>query len=188
MTLGNFLALFTKNLAKILSYSSVAHAGYILLAFAAVQSKFAADGVLYISIAYIFMQSAAFLAVDSLKKYYNISNLEELSGFSQQNAKLAFFFTLQLFSLAGIPLLAGFLAKAVLFYAVVDAGLWWVALIALLNSALSVGYYAWIVKAMYFDTLKAKEIIFAPIHLAMFAQLLLSGGTVYFGIFAGSVF
>jgi len=188
MTLGNFLALFRKNLALMLSYSSIAHAGYLLLAFVALKSEFAQDGILYISIAYIFMQSAAFLVLDILKKHYGVSSIEELSGFASQDAILAFVFTLQLFSLAGIPLLAGFLGKAVVFYAVVDAGLWWVALIALLNSALSVGYYAWVVKAIYFDELSASKREFLAIKLPMSAQFILLGGTLFFGVFAGVVF
>ena len=188
MTLGNFLALFRENLAQMLSYSSIAHAGYLLLAFVAVQSEYAKDGILYMSIAYIFMQSAAFLVLDTLRKSYGVRTLKELRGFSGQNPLLAALFTIQLLSLAGIPLLAGFLGKAVLFYAVVDAGLWWVVLIALLNSALSVGYYAWVVKSIYFDKFEAKEVYFADVKLAMSAQFILVAGTIYFGIFAGVVF
>ena len=188
MTLGNFLALFRENLALMLSYSSIAHSGYFLLAFVAVKSEFAKDGILYISIAYIFMQSAVFLMLEILKKHYKISTLKGLSGFSSQNALLAFMFSLQLFSLAGIPLLAGFLGKAVLFYAVVDAGFWWVALIALLNSALSVGYYAWVIKGIYFDALNSKKVRLNNSKLFISAQIILALGTVYFGIFAGTVF
>ena len=188
MTLGNFLALFRENLAQMLSYSSIAHAGYIALAFVAVKSEYAKDGILYISIAYIFMQSAAFLVLDTLKKSYGVKTLKELSGFSKQNPLLAALFSIQLLSLAGIPLLAGFLGKAILFYAVVDAGLWWVVLIALLNSALSVGYYAWVIKSIYFDKFEAKEVHFAEVKLPLIAQLVLVSGTLFFGIFAGVVF
>ena len=188
MTLGNFLALKQKRLSKILSYSSIAHAGYILLAFAAISSTYATTGILYMSIAYIFMQSAAFLALGTLQKHYGIETLDELKGFSVQNPLLAFFFSVQLLSLAGIPLLAGFLAKAVVFYAGVDAGLWYVVLIALLNSALSVGYYAWIIKTIYFDAFKGKKSMYTQMILPTFAQVILFGGTIYFGIFAGTVF
>jgi NADH-quinone oxidoreductase subunit N len=93
--------------------------------------------------------------------------------------------------LAGIPLLAGFLAKVVVFYAVVDAGLWYVALIALLNSALSVGYYAWIVKHLYFDEEKSeimKKDTFESEKSSMISQTILLVGTLYFGIFASVVF
>jgi NADH-quinone oxidoreductase subunit N len=92
MTLGNFLALYTKNLAQMLSYSSIAHAGYILLAFLALKSEYADEGILYISIAYIFMQSAAFLVLDILRKTYKVQTHEELGGFFQQNRLLAFLF------------------------------------------------------------------------------------------------
>ena len=188
MTLGNFLALFRENLAQMLSYSSIAHAGYMILAFVAVQSEYAKDGILYMSIAYIFMQSAAFLVLDVLRKSYKIRSLKELSGFSKQSPVLAALFSVQLLSLAGIPLLAGFLGKAVLFYAVVDAGLWWVVLIALLNSALSVAYYAWVIKSIYFDELNTQKVYFANIRASVMAQIILVVGTIYFGIFAGLVF
>lgn len=79
------------------------------------------------------------------------------------------------------------MAKAVVFYAGVDAGVWYIVLIALLNSALSVGYYAWIVKAIYFDENKHKERV-VEIALTLMAQLILVGGTLYFGIFASVVF
>jgi len=187
MTLGNYLALFQKRIARILAYSSIAHAGYMLLAFAAVKSGYASTGLLYMAIAYIFMQSAVFLLLDILRKKYDIQTLEEIKGLAKHNKGLAFFFTAQLFSLAGIPLLAGFLGKAIVFYAGVDAGLWPIVLIALLNSALSVGYYAWIVKHLYFDevTVEQKRFDGKP---RMIAQTILLAGTVYFGIFAAVVF
>ncbi len=187
MTLGNFLALFQKRIARILAYSSIAHAGYMLLAFAAVKSGYASTGLLYMAIAYIFMQSAVFLLLDILRKKYNIQTLEEIKGLAKQNKGLAFFFTAQLFSLAGIPLLAGFLGKAIVFYAGVDAGLWPIVLIALLNSALSVGYYAWIVKHLYFDESAAVQQRYDD-KPRMLAQTILLAGTVYFGIFAAVVF
>lgn len=187
MTLGNFLALFEKKIAKILTYSSIAHAGYMLIAFVSVESSYAKSGILYMAIAYIFMQSAAFLMVDILRKKYHIMTLDGLQGFASKNTILAFFFTLQLFSLAGIPLLAGFLAKAVLFYAGVDAGLWYVVLIALLNSALSVGYYAWIIKSIYFDVPQGAKISPNGTALPIIAQLILAIGTLYFGIFATAI-
>ena len=191
MTLGNFLALFQKNISRILAYSSIAHAGYMLLAFVAVKSEYASTGILYMAIAYIFMQTAVFLALDTLRKKYNIQTLDDLKGLAKKERLLAFFFTVQLFSLAGIPLLAGFLAKVVVFYAVVDAGLWYVALIALLNSALSVGYYAWIVKHIYFDeadSSNSKKVTINSEKLLTISQTILLVGTIYFGIFASVVF
>jgi len=188
MTLGNFMALYQKKLARMLAYSSIAHAGYMLLAYAAVKSGYASTGLLYMAIAYIFMQTAVFLVLDTLRSRYGMQTLEDVKGLAKGNGVLAFFFALQLFSLAGIPLLAGFLGKAVVFYAVVDAGLWYIALIALLNSALSVGYYAWIVKHLYFDEADASTAFKAEEKLTVISQLILFAGTLYFGIFASLVF
>jgi len=187
MTLGNFMALFQKRIAKILAYSSIAQAGYMLLAFAAVQSSYASTGLLYMAIAYIFMQSAVFLLLDTLRKHYDIVTLDDIGGLAKSNKLLSFLFSVQLLSLAGIPLLAGFLGKVVVFYAGVDAGLWYVVLIALLNSALSVGYYAWIIKHMYFDEATNSKTLFSN-KMVLVAQFILLAGTLYFGLFASSVF
>ena len=157
------------------------------IAFAAVKSAYAATGLLYMAIAYIFMQSAVFLLLDILRKNYNIRTLDDIKGLAKHNRLLSLFFTVQLFSLAGIPLLTGFMGKAVVFYAGVDAELWWVVLIALLNSALSVGYYAWIVKHMYFDEASASAETYTN-RFPILAQIILLLGTVYFGIFASVIF
>jgi NADH-quinone oxidoreductase subunit N len=186
MTLGNFLALFQKDISKILAYSSIAHAGYMLIAFMAIESKYSQNGILYMSVAYIFMQTAAFLALDIMRKKYEIVTLDDIKGFSKQNLVLSFFFTIQLLSLAGIPLLAGFLSKAVVFYAGVDVGMWYIVLIALLNSALSVGYYAWIIKSIYFDKLESKQ-RYNERGLFILSQIILFLGTIYFGIYAQSI-
>ena len=187
MTLGNFMALFQKGLAKILAWSSVAHAGYMLLGFAAVASETAATGLLYMVIAYLFMQSAVFLTIDKWRQEGR-ETLEHIRGLGPSRPLMALFFTIQLFSLAGIPLLAGFMGKAVLFYAGVEAGLWWAVLVALLNSALSVAYYAWIVKHLWFDEPSGEENGLALKNTVAAAQLVLLAGTLWFGIFAGTVF
>ena len=188
MTLGNVLALFQKKIGKILSYSSIAHAGYMLLAFAAVQSSYASTGLLYIALAYIFMQTALFLLLDKLSNGASDMTLEDFKGLADKDKLSALFFTIQLFSLAGIPLLAGFISKAVLVYAVVDADMTIVALIALLNSALSVAYYAWIIKHIYFDEANRKNKIASVQKMPLIAQTVLLAGTLYFGVFAYSVF
>ncbi len=187
MTLGNILALYQKSIARILAYSSIAHAGYMLIPFAAVASTYAPTGLLYIAVAYIFMQSAVFLVLEILRKELEIKTLDDLKGLGQKNPLYALLFTVQLFSLAGIPLLAGFIAKAVAFYAGVDAGLWPLIMIALLNSALSVGYYAWIVKHIYFDEAQTKGVITGR-FTALLGQLILLGGTIYFGVIAADIF
>ena len=188
MTLGNFLALFQQRIGRIFAYSSIAHAGYMLMAVAAVRSSYAQTGVLYLAVAYLFMQTAVFLLLDRLGKGASDITLDELGGLASRAPLAAFLLTVQLFSLAGIPLLAGFLGKAVAVYAVVDAGWWPVALIALLNSALSVGYYAWIVKRLYFDPAPTQSRLVPLSAAPSTAQLLLLTGTLYFGIAASSLF
>ncbi|MFK5937809.1 MAG: proton-conducting transporter membrane subunit [Sulfurimonas sp.] len=188
MTLGNFLALFQKRVAKILAYSSIAHAGYMLLAFVAVKSSYASTGLLYIAIAYIFMQSALFMLIGNISKDSTKLSLEELKGLGKKDKIVALLFTLQLLSLAGVPLLAGFISKAVLVYAVVDVNLPIVALITLLNSALSVAYYAWIIKHIYFDETNADYTLKSLNAAPLLSQLVLLGGTLYFGIFAFQIF
>lgn len=188
MTLGNLLALYQKQITKILSYSSIAHAGYMMLAFVAVKSSYASTALLYIAIAYIFMQTALFMLIDKIANGSTTLFLDDLKGYVTQDKTASLIFTVQLFSLAGIPLLAGFLSKAILVYAVVDVDLPLVALLTLLNSALSVGYYAWIVKHIYFDT-STKESDLIPLRgMSLYSQIILITGTLYFGIFAYTVF
>ncbi|WP_456480767.1 NADH-quinone oxidoreductase subunit N [Nautilia sp.] len=189
MTLANFMALWQKRISKILAYSSIAHSGYALIPFAAAASVYSYTGVLYYAIAYIFMQTSVFLLLNDLRREAGVKYLEDIKGLGNKAPVHALFFTIQLFSLAGIPLLAGFLSKAVAFYAGVDAGLWPIVLIALLNSALAVAYYAWIVKHIYFD--KPVDGTVKKITISggsLIGQLILLIGTVYFGIVAVQVF
>jgi len=186
MTLANFMALFQKRISKILAYSSIAHSGYALIPFAAAASVYSYAGVLYYAIAYIFMQTSVFLILNDLRREAGIKYLKDLKGLGKRAPLHSLFFTIQIFSLAGIPLLAGFLAKAVAFYAGVDAGLWVVVLIAALNSALAVAYYTWIIKHIYLDESKDNT----PIKMSsgsLIGQLILLAGTLYFGIVAGDV-
>ena len=187
MTLANFLALFQKRISKILSYSSIAHSGYALIPFAAAASVYSYAGVLYYAVAYIFMQTSVFLILNDLRREGGVKFLEDIKGLGKKAPVHSLFFTIQLFSLAGIPLLAGFLSKAVAFYAGVDAGLWIIVLIAALNSALAVAYYAWIVKHIYFDKTESEATI-SMTPGSLMGQLILLAGTIYFGIYAAGIF
>jgi proton-translocating NADH-quinone oxidoreductase chain N len=151
MTIGNLLALAQQSVARILAYSSIAHAGYILVGFAAAASSLAITGIVYQAVAYILMKAGAFLIVTLLIYYYGIRTREELRGFGKINPFMALVFTILLLSLAGVPPTAGFIAKVYLFQAAVDAGMTWLAFIGLLNSAFAVAYYLWIIKEMYLE-------------------------------------
>ena len=186
MTLANFMALWQKRVSKILAYSSIAHSGYALIPFAAAASVYAYAGVLYYAIAYIFMQTSVFLILNDFRREAGVKYLKDLKGMGKRAPIHSLFFTIQLFSLAGIPLLAGFLAKAVAFYAGVDAGLWAVVLIAALNSALAVGYYVWIIKHLYMDEPQSEQTIQMSAG-SLIGQLILLAGTFYFGIVASGI-
>ncbi|HID79575.1 MAG TPA: NADH-quinone oxidoreductase subunit N [Aquifex aeolicus] len=151
MTIGNLLALAQQSVARILAYSSIAHAGYILVGFAAAVSGLAITGIVYQAVAYILMKAGAFLMVTLLIYYYGIKTREQLRGFGKINPFMALVFTILLLSLAGVPPTAGFIAKVYLFQAAVDAGMAWLAFIGLLNSAFAVAYYLWIIKEMYLE-------------------------------------
>ena len=183
MTIGNLLALAQQNVARILAYSSIAHAGYILVGFAAAASGLAVTGIVYQAVAYVLMKAGAFLIVTLLIYYYGIKTREELRGFGKVNPFMAFVFTILLLSLAGVPPTAGFIAKVYLFQAAVDANMTWLAFIGLLNSAFAVAYYLWIIKEMYLEdpkgAIKPKDTSFL---LPTMAIGLLAVLTVLFGI------
>ena len=187
ITLANFMALWQRRISKILAYSSIAHSGYALIPFAAAASSYAYAGILYYAIAYMLMQTSVFLLMNNLRKDMGVKYIEDIKGLGSRSPLYALFFTVQLFSLAGIPLLAGFLAKAVAFYAGIDAGLWPLVLVALLNSALAVGYYAWIVKHIYFDKAAEGAGRIAIPRGTLVGQSVLLAGTIYFGIVASQI-
>jgi len=189
MTLANFMALFQQKIAKILSLSSIAHAGYMLVPFAAVASIYSYTGLIYLGVAYVFMQTSVFLLLNDLRRVAHIKTLEDIKGLYKKSPLHALFFTVQLLSLAGVPISAGFMSKAVAFYAGVDAGLWPIVLIALLNSALAVAYYVWIIKHIYFDEpVSGTQAKITMTPGSLFGQLILLAGTIYFGIFAAPIF
>jgi NADH-quinone oxidoreductase subunit N len=182
MTIGNLLALAQKSLARILAYSSIAHAGYILVGFAAAASGLAVTGIVYQAAAYVLMKAGAFLIITLLIYYYGIHTREDIRGFGKVNPFMAFVFTVLLLSLAGIPPTAGFIAKVYLFQAAVDAGMAWLAFIGLLNSAFAVAYYLWIIKEMYLEEpsiTKAKNTDFIVPTIAIG---ILAGLTILFGV------
>lgn len=132
------------------------------------------------------MQTSVFLILNDFRREAGVKYLRDIKGMGKRAPIHSLFFTIQLFSLAGIPLLAGFLAKAVAFYSGVDAGLWGVVLIAALNSALAVGYYVWIIKHIYFDEAENNQKIEMSAG-SLISQLILLTGTLYFGIVASGI-
>jgi NADH-quinone oxidoreductase subunit N len=151
MTVGNLLALAQKRVSRILAYSSVAHAGYTLIAFAALAVPISVTGILYHSVAYVLMKTAAFLCFAVFLYLWGARTMDDYKGLGKREPLLAALFLIFLLSLAGVPPMAGFISKFFVFTAAVNAGMTWLALVGLLNSAFSVAYYIWIAKQMYLE-------------------------------------
>jgi proton-translocating NADH-quinone oxidoreductase chain N len=150
MTLGNVAALMQKSFTRMLAYSSIAQAGYILIGLAAPNSLGIA-GALFHVLNHGVMKTAAFVAAAAVYSQLSTTSLDSYSGLGKRMPITAFTLTISLFALAGVPPLSGFMSKLVLFTAAVDGQLWWLALAGVLNSAFSMAYYGWVVKRMYFD-------------------------------------
>jgi NADH:ubiquinone oxidoreductase subunit 2 (subunit N) len=150
MTLGNVAALMQKSFTRLLAYSSIAQAGYILIGLAAF-GPLGIAGALFHVLNHGVMKTAAFIAAAAVYSRLSTTNLDSFAGLGRRMPITAFTLSIALFALAGVPPLNGFMSKLVLFTAAVDAQLWWLALAGVLNSAFSMAYYGWVVKRMYFD-------------------------------------
>lgn len=157
MTLGNLGALTQRSVPRILAYSSVAQAGYILIGIAlAPYSDQALSGSLFHIINHAVMKSAGFIAVAAVGIALSSYALEKYRGLGKRMPITAIALTISLLALAGVPPLNGFWSKLVLFGAAINSGPFvewgpWLAIAGVLNSALSLGYYAWIIRKMYME-------------------------------------
>ncbi len=150
MTLGNVAALMQKNFTRMLAYSSIAQAGYVLIGLAA-PNPMGIVGALFHVLNHGIMKTAAFLAAAAVFSKLSNTSLDSFAGLGRRMPITSFTLTLSLFALAGVPPLNGFMSKLVLFTAAIDGQMWWLALAGVLNSAFSMSYYGWVVKRMYFD-------------------------------------
>lgn len=187
MCIGNFAALVQTNVKRLLAYSSIAHAGYILVAFAA-SAEIGVAAVLFYLAAYAAMTLGAFLIVAHVggtgEQRLAIS---DYAGLGTRQPWVAACFSLFLFSLLGLPATAGFLAKFYAFQSALDQRLVWLVVIAAINSVIGAYYYLKIVVAMYFNE-PNKEWPAAPMRAPMFIALLLTAlGTIYLGILPNRV-
>ncbi|MGD0249656.1 MAG: NADH-quinone oxidoreductase subunit N [Thermoplasmata archaeon] len=152
MTVGNVLALLQKEMKRMLAYSSISQAGYMLIGIAVGTAPALAGATLQI-FAHVFMKTGAFLVVGAVAALGVGPLISDWKGLGQRRPLLGLAFGLMLLSLAGVPLTVGFVSKFVLFSAAVQAQGYfvWLAVAGLLNSALSVFYYARVLKVLYFD-------------------------------------
>lgn len=159
MTYGNLAALSQNNLKRILAYSSVAQVGYLILVLAQVSyvGNSASHAVtlavatgMYYSVVYIFMKGGAFLTMNAVKK--DKVEISDVTGLYKKSPAVAVSFSIILLALAGIPITGGFFAKYNLFLSLIEGQLWWLAVIAILNSAISVFYYFRVILYMFKDS------------------------------------
>jgi NADH-quinone oxidoreductase subunit N len=185
MTLGNVAALVQDNVKRLLAYSSIAHAGYILIAFAA-KPELGAPAVMFYTAAYAAMNVGAFAVVSHLaNENERYVTLEDYAGLGRSSPILAGTLTIFLISLIGIPITGGFFAKFYVFSAALQSNLVWLTIIGVINSAIGAYYYLKIIVVMYMREAR-EEVPVLPIPLALRAALALTlAATVYLGVVPG---
>jgi NADH-quinone oxidoreductase subunit N len=151
MLLGSFAAIGQRNLKRLLAYSSIGHMGFALIGLAAGTPE-GVQGVLVYMTIYVSMTLGVFAVTLSMRRPTGmVESIDQLSGLARTNPTAAFFMAMLLFSMAGVPPLAGFFAKFYVFLAAIKAGLYILAVIGVLASVVGAYYYLTIIKIMYFD-------------------------------------
>jgi NADH-quinone oxidoreductase subunit N len=148
MTVGNLAALLQTNLKRMLAYSSIAHVGYMLMGLASA-SPSGLSSVLFYLLVYAFTNIGAFVVIVVMARYVEGEDLSQYAGLAKRAPVLSVILTLCLLSLAGLPPLAGFFSKLYLFWAAAQAGLYITVVWGVLNSAISLYYYARVIRSMY---------------------------------------
>jgi NADH-quinone oxidoreductase subunit N len=183
MIVGNFAALTQTNIKRLLAYSSIAHAGYVLVAVAAHSQIGIAAAMFYLA-AYSFMNVGAFAAVSHLaRKGERYVGVEDLAGLGQKQPLIAAMLSIFLLSLIGVPLTAGFFGKFYIFKAALDSKLIWLTVLGLLNSAVAAYYYLRIIVVMYMqepgESTETLEPMSGGIRFAVIASAV---GTIVLGV------
>ena len=151
MVLGSFAAIGQRNIKRLMAYSSIGHMGFALVGLAAGTPEGVQGVIVYMAI-YLAMTLGTFACILSMRTSGGlVENISDLAGLARTNPAMAFFLAVMMFSLAGIPPLAGFFAKYFVFLAAIKAGLYVLAVIGVLASVVGAYYYLPIVKVMYFD-------------------------------------
>ncbi|QKY18970.1 NADH-quinone oxidoreductase subunit N [Halolamina sp. CBA1230] len=186
MVLGNFAAATQEKVKRMLAYSSIGHAGYVLIGLAAVSAEATTNGdVMGAAMAHLFvygfMNTGAFLFVALAENWGVGRRFEDYNGLGAEKPFAAVAMTAFLFSLAGVPPLGGFFSKLFLFAGAVEAGLWWLVVIAVINSSLSLYYYSRVVRAMWFeegehDLGATPNALYAALAIALIGTVLLLPG------------
>ena len=183
MVLGSFAAIGQTNIKRLMAYSSIGHMGFALVGLAAGTVEGAQGVLVYISI-YVAMTLGTFAVILTMKRNgQHVESISDFAGLSRTNPLLAFFFAMLLFSLAGIPPLAGFFGKFYVFVAAIKAGLFTLAVIGVVASVVGAYYYLTIIKVMYFDEPLAK---LDPMRMELRTVLAVAGlFNIFFFVYPG---
>ena len=187
MTLGNFLAIYQTNIKRMLAYSSIAQAGYTLVGLVSLTPDGSGAAMFYL-LMYVFTNIAAFGVVILVSNQTGSDEISDFYGLSRRSPYLALAMMLALLSLGGIPPTAGFFGKFFIFRAAVDAGLWWLAGIGVLNAFVALYYYLGIIKYMYLYRSEDEEIAIPVSRAAKVGLAITVIGILYLGIAAAPAF
>ncbi|MBI4298217.1 MAG: NADH-quinone oxidoreductase subunit N [Chloroflexi bacterium] len=188
MTIGNLVAIAQNNIKRMLAYSTIAHAGYIMVGLAAIAARspqeetFGPAGILFYLGAYAATNLTAFFAVIAISNWTGSDAINDFAGMSRRSPFLAFALAFAMISLIGLPPAAGFIAKVYIFGAAVNSNLVWLAIVGVINSVVSAYYYLRVVRVMYLSPRLSEE----PISISPSIKLAvaISGAAVaFFGIF-----
>jgi NADH-quinone oxidoreductase subunit N len=187
MTLGNFVAIYQTNIKRLLAYSSIAQAGYIMIGLVALSQDGSGAAMFYLLI-YIFTNIAAFGVIILVSNKTGSDEIKDLYGLNRRAPILALVMMFAVLSLAGIPPTAGFFGKFFLFRAAIEAGLWWLALIGIILAFVALYYYLGIIKYMYLYRSDEEEIPIPVSRAAKVGLVVSIFFVIYLGIFADSAF
>jgi len=182
MTIGNLFAIRQQNIKRFLAFSSIAQAGFILLGIIGTTTLGMAT-VIYFMLIYIFSNLGAFGVVSIISDYSGKENIDDYNGLYHTNPKLSLVMMLSLFSLAGIPPIAGFFGKFFLFTAAAEQGYYWLVLIAVINATISLYYYLIVVKAMFINKNDTPIAKIESDHYGRFALIICVIGIFAIGFF-----
>ncbi len=187
MIVGNFAAIQQSNIKRLLAYSSIAHAGYVLVAVTAHSEIGSAAAMFYLA-AYAFTNFGAFAVVTYVaRKGERFTKIDDFAGLAQKQPVMAAMLTIFLLSLIGVPLTGGFFGKFYIFKAALDANLVWLTVLGLLNSAVAAYYYLRVLVVMYFRDPEPSEALPAvgpTLKIAVFGSAI---ATLVLGIFPSFV-
>jgi len=187
MTLGNFAAISQTNIKRMLAYSSIAQAGYLLIGVVTFTPEGAGASMFYL-LMYVFTNIAAFGVIALVAKDAGADELSDFNGMSRRSPYLALIMLFALLSLSGIPPTAGFFGKFFIFRAAVDQGLWWLALIGLLNAFVALYYYLGVLKYIYLYPTDKEDVpipVSRPAWIGLGISFII---IIYLGVFANSAY